>query len=164
MDDSSDGNILFQEYAESVYQFFRDKVGGEEDKLMQATFLEVDRRRDPQPTGGSFRAYLFSIARDQLYQHLRQLAGDANLDFSITPLATLMPSPTTVMAKDEHQAKLKIALRRIPLQQELAIELHYWQDMRAGELAQVFDVSEPGARLLLHRARHALRKEHERLR
>lgn len=157
------GNDLFRRHFRTVYQFFRDKVSGEEDELIQATFLACVRGRDQFRNDGTFRAYLFSLARNELYRHIRRLARDANLDFSVTSLAAVTPSPSSAMAMDERQALLAGALRRLPLQQQLVIELHYWEDMRARELAQVFDIAEPTARLWLFRARQALRVELERV-
>lgn len=157
------GNDLFRRHFRSVYQFFRDKVSGEEDELIQATFLACVRGRDQFRNDGSFRAYLFSLARNELYRYLRRLARDANLDFSVTSLAAVTPSPSSAMAKDERRAILAGALRELPVQQQLVLELHYWEDMRARELAQVFEIAEPTARLWLFRARQALRVQLERV-
>lgn len=160
--DQDAGNVLFRRYFRSVYQFFRDKVSGEEDELIQATFLACVRGRDQFRNEGTFRAYLFSLARNELYRHLRRIARDANLDFSVTSLAAVTPSPSSAIAMDERQALLAGALRQLPLQQQLVIELHYWEDMRPRELAQAFDIAEPTARLWLFRARKALRDRLER--
>ena len=161
--DNHAGNALFRRHFRSVYRFFRDKVSGEEDELIQATFFACVRARDQFRNDGTFRAYLFSLARNELYRHLRKLARDANLDFSVTSLAAITPSPSSAMAMDEHRAILAGALRRLPVQQQLVLELHYWEDMRARELAQAFDIAEPTARLWLFRARQALRAELERV-
>jgi RNA polymerase sigma factor (sigma-70 family) len=159
--DPQAGNDLFRRHFRSVYQFFRDKVSGEEDELIQATFLACVRGRDQFRNDGSFRAYLFSLARNELYRHLRRLARDANLDFSITSLAAVTPSPSSAVAHDERRALLADALRQLPLQQQLVIELHYWEDMRPRELAEIFEIAEPTARLWLFRARRALRVQLE---
>jgi RNA polymerase sigma factor (sigma-70 family) len=156
------GNELFRRYFRSVYRFFREKVNGEEDELIQRTFLACVRARDQFRKDGSFRAYLFSLARNELYRRLREQARDSNLDFSVTSLAAVTPSPSSVMAKDERRALLAWALRELPLQQQLALELHYWEDMRPRELAQVFDIAEATARGWLHRARQVLRQQLER--
>jgi RNA polymerase sigma factor (sigma-70 family) len=161
--DTQAGNDLFRRHFRSVYRFFRDKVSGEEDELIQATFLACVRGRDQFRHDGSFRAYLFSLARNELYRHLRRLARDANLDFSVTSLAAVTPSPSSAMAYDERQAILAGALRQLPLQQQLVIELHYWEDVRARELAEIFEIAEPTARLWLFRARQALRVQLDRV-
>jgi len=160
--DAQAGNDLFRRHFRSIYQFFRDKVNGEEDELIQATFFACVRSRELFRRGGSFRAYLFAIARNELYRYLRRRTRDANLDFSVTSLATLAPSPSSALGLDERQARLAQALRRLPLQQQLVIELHYWEDMRPRELAVIFEIAEPTARLWLHRARQALREHLER--
>lgn len=161
--DAQAGNDLFRRHFRSVYRFFRDKVHGEEDELIQATFFACVRTRDVFRKQGSFRAYLLALARNELYRHLRRRTRDANLDFSVTSLATLGPSPSSMVAQDERQALLVQALRELPLQEQLLIELHYWEDLRPRELAVVFEIAEPTARSWLHRARQGLRESLERL-
>jgi len=161
--DNHAGNDLFRRYFRSVYQFFRDKVSDETDELIQRTFYACVRARDQFRNDGTFRAYLFSLARNELYRHIRELARDANLDFSVTSLAAATPSPSSAMALDERRAILADALRRLPVQQQLLIELHYWEEMRPRELAQVFGIAEPTARGWLFRARQALGAELDRV-
>ena len=66
------GNQLFQRYLRSIYRFFRNKLQGDVDELVQATFLACVRGRDQFNQRGSFRGYLFAIARHELYGHLRR--------------------------------------------------------------------------------------------
>lgn len=160
--DAQAGNDLFRRHFRGIYQFFRDKVHGDEDELIQATFFACVRSRDEFRRGASFRTFLFAIARNELYRYLRRRTRDANLDFGVTSLATLAPSPSSAVGLDERQARLVQALRRLPLQQQLVIELHYWEDMRPRELSVIFDIAEPTARLWLHRARQALREHLDR--
>ena len=48
------------------------------------------------------------------------------------------------------------ALRRIPLDYQLVLELYYWEDMAAPELAQVLGLPEGTIRSRLRRAKEAL--------
>ena len=56
----------------------------------------------------------------------------------------------------EEQRLLLEALRRIPLECQIVLELYYWEDMAAPELAQVLGIPEGTARSRLRRARELL--------
>ena len=49
------------------------------------------------------------------------------------------------------------ALRHLPCDQQLLLELHYWEDMPAAELAEIFEVDPTTIRTRLHRARKQLK-------
>jgi len=49
------------------------------------------------------------------------------------------------------------ALRRLPLEQQTLLELHYVQDVAIAELSEVFDAPPVTIRSRLHRARRQLR-------
>ena len=59
-------------------------------------------------------------------------------------------------AQHEEQRLLLEALRRIPLDLQIAIELHYWEGMSGPDLAQVLDIPEGTVRSRLRRAREPL--------
>ncbi len=159
--DPAAGNDLFRRHFPAVYRFFRDKVHGEADELIQATFLACVRARDQFRKDCSFRAFLFTLARHELYRYFRHKARAGDLDFSVTSLADVGPSPSRLLELDQRRAQLARAVRRLPLQQQLLIELHYWEDMRPAELGQVFEIAEATARVWLFRARQALRRQLE---
>ena len=51
------------------------------------------------------------------------------------------------------------ALRRLPLQSQMLLELYYWEDLTGPELAQTLELSHNTVRSRLSRAREALRLE-----
>jgi RNA polymerase sigma-70 factor (ECF subfamily) len=64
-----------------------------------------------------------------------------------------------VVARDQDQQKLLLALRRIPLDSQVALELHYWEAMTAAEIGQVLDVPLGTAKTRLRRAKQLLEAE-----
>ena len=88
---------------------------------------------------------------------------DQRLDFGVTSLADLNVTPRTRIAEGEDRQRLLQALRRLPVEQQLLLELHYWEDMAPADLAQVFDIAHTTARTRLFRARAALRELMEQL-
>lgn len=157
--DEAAGNRLFRRYFESVYRFFDAKVEGDAEELVQETFLACVGSRDRFRRQSSFRTFLFAIARHVLYAHWRRIAGrEARLDYREVSLANLSTSLGTRLVRAEEQRLLLAALRELPLEQQLLLELHYWEDMSSGQLAEVFEVTPTTTRTRLHRARKGLRE------
>ena len=156
--DNGAGQALFHRHFKSICRFFENKVGDDIDELVQTTFLACVKSRDRFQNRCSFRTYLFTIARNELYQRLRRRHHlERRLDFGVTSLADLRVTPRTRIADSQDRQRLLQALRRLPVEQQLLLELHYWEDMAPADLAQVFDISHVTARTRLFRARAALR-------
>ena len=156
--DEAAGNALFKRYFDAIYRFFEHKVDREADELVQDTFLACLKSRDSFRRQSSFRTYLFAIARHILYGHLRKAVGQrATFDHDSISIASLSTSAGSRLARGEDRARLLAALRQLPVEQQLLLELHYWEQLDRDQLAEVFDVAEATTRSRLFRARQALR-------
>jgi RNA polymerase sigma-70 factor (ECF subfamily) len=154
--DQAAGEQLFGRHFDTLYRFFATKCA-EPGDLTQATLLAVVRSRLQFAGRSSFRTYLFSIARNELYDHLR--AGKrAHFDPEISSIIDLVTTPATRLDRSDDHRRLCLALRELPLEQQTLLELHYWEDLDASALAEVFDSPPTTIRTRLHRARLALRK------
>lgn len=156
--DPAAGEALFARHFDSLCGFFATKCFGEADELVQRTLLATVRSRDQFRKQSSFRTYLFTLARHELYHHLRAVRRhDARIDFSVTSLAEIVTTPATRLARDAARRALHEVLRTLPLEQQTLLELHYWEDLDADQLAEVFETTPGAIRVRLHRARRALR-------
>jgi RNA polymerase sigma factor (sigma-70 family) len=160
--DNAAGEQLFQRHFDSIYGFFETKCEAEADELTQATFLACLRAKDQFRKDASFRTYLFTIARNELYRLLRTRARrDDKLDFELSSIAQLISTPATKIARNQEHLRLLEALRSLPVEQQTLLELHYWEEMDITALAEVFDAPQATIRTRLHRARKALRERIE---
>jgi RNA polymerase sigma-70 factor (ECF subfamily) len=160
--DQTAGQDLFARHFDSIYNFFETKCESDADELTQATFLSCLRAKDQFRGASSFRTYLFTIARNELYRILRtRQRRDAKLDFELSSIAELVSTPGTRMARNQEHRQLIEALQHLPVEQQTLLELHYWEDMDISELAQIFDAPTATIRTRLHRARKALRDRME---
>ena len=107
---------------------------------------------------GSIRAYLFGIARKKVLQHRdewrRRGARQDVLEHSVVANLT---SPSLALARSQQQQLVLTALQRLPLDFQIAIELHYWEDMSVAEIARVLEVAPGTVKSRLFRARELLR-------
>jgi len=155
--DRGAGDALIRAHFESVCRFFRTKLGDDVEDLIQQTFLDLLAATAEVP---NVRATLFTIARRRLLDHLRtRYQRDVHELVSSVSVADLRTSPSMAVARSEQERLLHAALRQIPIDQQMALELAYWEDLSGAEIAGILDISEHTVRSRLSRARDALREQ-----
>ena len=158
------GSRLFDRHFESIHRFLRNKVGDETDEVMQRTLLACVESRDRFRRASSFRTFLFGVARLELLSHYRRRRKlDAQLHFEGKSFFDLNPSPSTVVADHKEQQLLHEALRRLPMDLQIALELHYWECMSATEIGMVLEIPAGTVKSRLRRAKQLLRSSMEQL-
>ncbi len=155
--DAKAGNHLFDRYFDPLYRFFRNKVQDAADDLVQQTFLALVQARDRFRGDASFRTYLFTAARSKLYNHLERRGREGIIDLGATSCEDLGISPTGLLAKDEQQRHLLLALRKLPIDLQVALELYYFEGVRGPELAEILEVPEGTMRSRIRRGCELLR-------
>lgn len=164
--DKPAGEELFRRHFADVLRFFNNKVWDKAEDLTQQTFLECVKGRDRFRGESTFRTYLFGIAWNQLRHFLRDAVRDQNVDFeasSISALIAKATSPSGKVDRAESGRLIHRALACLPLAQQTLLECHYWQELDAIALSEIFGVPPGTIRVRLVRARNALREELERL-
>lgn len=155
--DSAAGNALFHRHFEALYRFFERKTEGEIDDLVQETFLACLHSVEAFQGKSSFRTYLFAIARHTLFGYWRRRARTgAVLDFEEISVASLSTTAATRVAREEERAALLDALQALPLDQQLLLEMFYWQELARDQIAEIYGVPEATIGTRLFRARKAL--------
>jgi RNA polymerase sigma factor (sigma-70 family) len=155
--DSTAGEALFARYFDSLCGFFATKCN-DADELVQRTLVACLKAKEQFRQQSTFRTYVFTVARHELYHHLRkQRRDEERLDFSITSVAELITTPATRLARDAERRRILDILRTLPVEQQTLLELHYWEDLDVPALAEVFETTPGNIRVRLHRARRALK-------
>lgn len=153
------GEQLFERHYASLARFFRNKVPDAAQDLIQRTFVALLESQERFRGGSSFRTYVFAIAHNQLRMHYRtskRALVRADLDLTRLSSSELSPAPSTLVVRREEQRLLLEALRRIPLAYQIALELHYWEECSATEIAKVLDMPLGTAKTRLRRGRELL--------
>jgi RNA polymerase sigma-70 factor (ECF subfamily) len=155
--DVAAGNTLFERHFEALYRFFRNKVDDGIDDLLQETLLACVRGRERFRGDASFRTYLFAVARNVLCDHwARRTRRAAEVDIGSLSIEAMSTSPSGVLARAAEHRLLVRALRAIPLELQVILELHFWEDLSGPELAVILDLPEGTVRSRLRRAREQL--------
>jgi RNA polymerase sigma factor (sigma-70 family) len=159
--DSAAGSSLVRRHFPAVFRFFRTKVDRGVEDLAQRTFLACVESRDRFRGDGSFRSFVLGIARMQLLRHLQRERPRAVEPFSSRRLALqqtrVFTSPTGTLAEREEHRLLLMALRRLPLDLQMLLELHYWEGLSVADLARVLEIPAGTVKTRLFRARRMLR-------
>lgn len=162
--DERAGNELFSRHFDAVFRFFTNKVSDGAEDLVQQTFLACIKANPGYQGTSSFRTYLFTAARSRLYDHLQHRRRKRDpIDFGVTSLADLGTTPSGKLARDQQLQLLHAALRQLPIDHQIALELAHIEGLRGPEIAAVLDIPQATVRSRLHRGLAALKREIERL-
>ena len=157
--DASAGELLFDRHFRSLYRFFRNKTTDGIDDLVQDTMLACVKGRDRFRGDASFRTYMFATARRILFRFIEKRQRTlGKIDFGVTSIQDLGRGFDQVMVERGEQRILLKALRCIPVDYQIALELYYWEGMRGPEIATVLDIPEPTARSRIRRGLEQLRR------
>ena len=155
--DAASGELLFERYYAAIARFFANKVATDPADLIQETFMAILQGRDRIRDAAQLRSYLFGVAYNTLRAHYRGRRVDGErLDFGSVSSADLAPGVGTMMAAGDEQALLLAALRRIPLELQVVLELFYWEDMTSAAIAEMLGEPHGTVRTRIRRARQLL--------
>jgi RNA polymerase sigma-70 factor (ECF subfamily) len=155
--DREAGKALFARYYDTLERFFVNKVQNGIGDLVQETFRMCLEARDRIEDTSKFRSYLFSIAFNVLRGHFRKKARrGTEIDLDETCVQELAPGPCSVLVEREQQRLLLEALRSVPLNDQLILELQYWESLKIGDIAEILGVPEGTVKGRLYRARERL--------
>jgi RNA polymerase sigma-70 factor, ECF subfamily len=155
--DMAAGEILFERCYDPIARFFRSRVTGDIADLVQETFVACVEGRDRVQEGASFRAYIFSVANNVLCHHLRtNYRSDGLVDFDHVSVEDVAPGPISQITRRREQHLLLAALRRIPVNDQLLLELRYWEQIKTADIAQAMGLAHGTVRSRLAHARKRL--------
>jgi RNA polymerase sigma factor (sigma-70 family) len=155
------GGELFDRHFASVRRLFINKACSESevDELIQRTFTACVESAERFRADAAFKTWLLAIARNVLREWIRESLRDAVDTAEVDDFFSERRGPGISTALDMHheQRLLLVALRRLPVESQLLLELFYWEELSASELAVVLAVPEGTVRTRLRKARLELR-------
>lgn len=144
--DARAGDRLYVRHADAVIRFFANKVSLgfnlEVDELVQRTWQRLLERREHIEEGRVFRAYILGIARNVLLMQFRALQRERGFDPQVDAVVDSQPGVSSMFAERQEQRLLLEGLRRLPLDQQILLELFYWEGLKSYEIAEVLGTPE----------------------
>lgn len=157
--DRQAGHRLFRRHVRSISGFFRSKVGEGGDDLTQRTFLALVEAPERFEHRCSVRTYLFAIARKQLLMYLRKVSAERQrFDPATWSVVDAGVGPDRIATRHEEHRLLLHALRTLPVDYQVALELHYFEELPVADIAEVLEEPVGTLKSRLSRGRKLLRE------
>jgi RNA polymerase sigma factor (sigma-70 family) len=160
--DRAAGDRIIRRHFPALRRFFLARISEPDarEDLIQETLQGLTQAVEQFAMRSSFAAFMFAIARNKLYSHLRdRYRHGGNIDpltESVEDIAGR--SLSSYAALHESSQRMLAAMSALALDDQLLLELCYWHQLSGPELAAAFDISPDAVRGRLHRARKRLLK------
>ena len=163
---SLDGNAfgrLYDMYVDRLYRHIYYRVANVTDaeELTKQTFLEawaqIDRYRK---THGPFVVWLMTISHKLVIDHYRTRTRGSHLEAE-TSVDRAPWTQEQVSEGDLPQERMRLAILRLPKDQQHVVLLRFVEGFRDQEIASILGKSEGSIRVLLHRGLMDLRSNLE---
>lgn len=156
------GDALISRYYGEMSRFFCNKVTSGDDAadLVHQTFLGVLEGLPLFRGDRGFRPYLYGIANNVLHGYIRKRYKRQRelADFSELCLNDLEPASPSSIVMGRRQSQIFVdALRRLPIRDQVVLELKYFSGLTSRESALRLAVAEPTLRGQLARGTERLR-------
>ncbi len=159
--DHDAAQVLVQKHLDFVLRVCQQKLGNREqaEDAAQDVFLAVWRKASSwQPGRAKVTTWLYRIATNKSIDLLRKhRVADALDDFD--QLASDEPEADQVLSVADDKRLLAAALTRLSRQQQQAVQLYYFDQVKQDEAAKRMDLSLAAFESVLRRARQALHTE-----
>lgn len=155
---------LYCRYSRSVLRFLVTKVRNDEEAedLLHDTFVTLRGVRAPSRDGATFRlgTFILGVARNVFFNHLRARGRRARreLDFGAVSLCELDAGLSSIVCAGQQAGALLEALREIPVEDQLLLELKYFEDLSNDEIAAVLETNAATIPRRTARAKHRLQE------
>lgn len=159
--DRDAATAVVQAHQRAVYGFLRARLhdGGTAEDLCQEVFLRyLTGRTIPADRPGEQMAWLVGIARNVLREHVRRCVRRKEVSWTALCLDVESGSADDGSADEETLARLPACLDGLGQTARSALDMHYGESLRLAEIAGRFGRSEGAVKLLLFRARQAVRR------
>lgn len=150
---------LVERYQKALRYFISRLLGDAQltEDIFQDTWLTVIRRVQSLKQADAFAPWLYRIARNKVYQHLRERRVLSRLDENIA----VANDTESVTFSAEDAAKIHRCLEKLRPEHKEVLMLRFLEQMSYEQIAQVLNCSIGTVRSRIHYAKGALKKEME---
>ena len=159
---------LMARYQNRIYRYLLRLVRqpADADDLFQQTWLRVAEKIRSFDTSRDFDAWLFTLARNLAFDHLRRVrprsldepvSDDSPEDTMATRLASGDPGPFEQLLATERARHLTDALENLPLTYREVLSLRFEEEMKLEEIAMVLSAPLSTVKSRLRRSLQRLR-------
>lgn len=154
-----DFDKIYQLYFKDIYYFILSLSGNVTiaEDVTSDSFFKALKNIDNLRKEESLKSYLFSIAKNTLYDYLRnnrlEIEQIEGLD-----LIDEGPLIEDSLVINEERAKLRLAIKQLKEPEQSVVRLRIYSDLSFKEIGNYFNKSDNWACVTFHRAKKKLRK------
>jgi len=157
--------VVIVRHQAAVYGYLRARLlqHSDAEDLTQEVFLRFYLARARFDSSQLIRPWLLGIARNLLKEHIRRNRRHREKEVGWTQMCleleeTLPPEALACAATDEASDHLPVCLEGLGESAKEAIQLHYAENKRLADIGEKLRRSEGAVKLLVFRARQALKR------
>ena len=153
--------VLFDELHAPVFTYLDRRLSDVHDTedLVSTVFHKLlSRLSSYDPRRGSATAWVMTLARHALIDHLRRRRDTMDVDALAEVLAGPTRDPLDGMIRTEEAERVRCELGRLPAPTREVMALRYGEGLRCREIAAALDLSESAVKQRLSRAVRELRR------
>jgi RNA polymerase sigma-70 factor (ECF subfamily) len=149
---------LFDHYSDAIFAYLYRLVGNRDvaEELAQESFLRAYRARQRLMQAANQRAWLYRVATNAAFDHLRRGRKFAWLPWSRAD-DLHAPQPDVAEAANQRDA-LEKAFQALPVDYRAPLLLHSYDGLSVAEVADALGISEGAVKMRLRRARELFRR------
>jgi RNA polymerase sigma-70 factor, ECF subfamily len=160
---------LMARYQNRIYRYLLRLVRqpADAEDLFQQTWVRVAEKIRSFDTSRNFDAWLFTLARNLAFDHLRRMrpssleepsSPDSPGDTMVSRLASADPGPFEQLLARERAGRLALALENLPLSYREVVTLRFEEEMKIEEIALVLATPVATVKSRLYRSLAQLRQ------
>ena len=150
---------IIREYRDGLIFYLNSIVGGlgTAEELAEDVFVLIGTRKPRDKGKGSFKTWLYTIARNLAIDHLRKTNRRAEVSVEDEEALAVEETPESAYLRQEQKAAVHRAMGQLKSEYRQVLWLIYVEEFSAGETAAVMKRSVHSVETLAYRARRALK-------
>lgn len=150
---------IIERHQRAIYGYLRARLtqANDAEDMTQEVFLRFHLAQARFDSSNLIRPWLLGIARNLLKEHVRSVRRRKEVAWTELCLDLESVLPIAAAAPDDALAHLPVCLDSLGPSARQAIELKYRSEQKLADIGKQLHRSEGAVKLLVHRARQALR-------
>ena len=153
---------LIEEYRMPLQMFILSFAGDETiaEEAAIETFVKLATKKPRYNGKASFKTWLFCIGRNTATDYLRRQKKHNTVSMEeVVDITSDKPSPEEQYIADERNRHVVSSMKKLKSEYYTVLWLRYFENQKVTDIAKIMHKSEGGTKVLLRRAREALKTQ-----
>jgi RNA polymerase sigma-70 factor (ECF subfamily) len=154
---------LYERYFDQIFRFVFKRLGGLENEagdITQHTFIKAMANLNKyEDRGLPFSSWLYRIAQNEVNMYFRNSKGNYTVEIDERKFKDLCEEAEINYMSSEQQEQLVQLLNELEQEHLDLLELRFFQGMSFKEIADIYSITEPNAKMRVYRILEKLNKK-----